>query len=235
MKEQTKKKKHKLKTRNFFFACLFLILLFIIGFYFYELPIKRIVITGNSYVTDYEIIEATGIKNYPPIFRTSSRKMAQNLQELDFIESVKIKKSVFGTITFQVKEEQPLFYYRNRERFVFASGKEIISQELKGVPILINYVPDELYERLLSEMKSTDENVLKLISEIEYQPWKSDDVVIDDTRFFLRMNDGNVVYVNLINFDKLNNYMTIYSTLGDKPGTLQLDSSLGNGITFTPF
>ena len=111
----------------------------------------------------------------------------------------------------------------------------VTSQELQGVPVLINYVPDELYQRLILEMKSMNHDVLTLISEILYQPWKSDDVIVDDTRFFLRMNDGNVIYVNLINWQKLNNYMTIYSTLGDAKGTLQLDSSLGNGITFTPF
>ena len=103
------------------------------------------------------------------------------------------------------------------------------------MPIVVNYVPDSIYTRLLKEMKDMDENVLGLISEIEYQPWKSDDVIIDDTRFFLRMNDGNEVYVNLINWEKMNNYMTIYSTLGSSKGVLQLDSSLGNGITFTPF
>ena len=111
----------------------------------------------------------------------------------------------------------------------------IDSQELQGVPILVNYVPDELYERMVSQIRKMDSQVLHLISEIEYQPWKSGDVTIDDTRFVLRMNDGNLVYVNLINWDKLNNYMTIYSTLNNAKGVLQLDSSLGNGITFTPF
>ena len=84
-------------------------------------------------------------------------------------------------------------------------------------------------------MEGMNLDVLRLISEIEYQPWKSEDIIVDDTRFFLRMNDGNVIYVNLINWDKLDNYMTIYSTLGGSKGVLQLDSSLGNGITFTPF
>ena len=92
-----------------------------------------------------------------------------------------------------------------------------------------------MYLRLISELKEIDDDILALISEMEYQPWKSNDIIVDDTRFFLRMNDGNVIYVNLINWQKLNNYMTIYSTLGDAKGVLQLDSSLGNGITFTPF
>ena len=199
------------------------------------MPIQNIIIHGNSYLSDYDIIETAGIKNYPPIFQMNRRSLIEKIKELDFVNSVQIHRNLLGRLEIFIEEEKPLFYSRNQERLVFASGKEIVSQELKGVPILINYVPDEIYKRLLKEMEQTDVDVLRLISEIEYQPWKSEDVVIDDTRFYLRMNDGNVVYVNLINFEKLNNYMTIYSTIGDKKGTLQLDSSLGNGITFAPF
>lgn len=229
-------KRRKLKLRNFLILCFLLALFFLFGFYLFHLPVKTILITGNHYVSDLEIIEACQIKDYPPIFRLSRRNMKEEMQKLTFIKSYKIHRSIFGRLTIEVEEEVPLFYNRNREKLIFASGKEIITQDIKGVPILINYVPDDIYERLLKEMQNTNQDVIKLISEIEYQPWKSEeDVVIDDTRFFLRMNDGNHVFVNLINFDKLNNYMTIYSTLGNKRGVLQLDSSLGNGITFSPF
>jgi cell division protein FtsQ len=199
------------------------------------MPIKNIIITGTFYLSDQEIIETAEIRHYPKIFQTSAREMKDRLLTLSYVEDVNIQKSLSGRITFQIKEEVPIFYNRSNEQVVFQSGKMVTSQELQGVPVLINYVPDELYQRLILEMKSMNHDVLTLISEILYQPWKSDDVIVDDTRFFLRMNDGNVIYVNLINWQKLNNYMTIYSTLGDAKGTLQLDSSLGNGITFTPF
>ncbi len=229
------KTKRKLKLRNFIllsfvfaFFCLFFL-------YCYTLPIKNIVIIGNHYISDYEIILACDIKDYPAIFRLSRRKMKEELSRLDYLKDYQIHRNLLGRFTIQIEEEIPLFYNRNKEKLIFESGKEITTQEIKGVPILINYVPDDLYERLLKEIKETNQDVLKLISEIEYSPWKTESVMIDDTRFFLRMNDGNVVYVNLINFEKLNNYMTIYSTLGNSKGILQLDSSLGNGITFSPF
>jgi len=227
--------RRKLKLRNFFFLGIFSLIFGIIGCYIYFLPIKNIIIQGNYYLTDYDIMEVAGIKDYPPLYQTHTRSLVEKIKQLDFVESVKVKKSILGRLTITIQEEVPLFYNRTTDHLIFASGKEIVSQELKGVSILVNYVPDEIYDRLLKEMRLTHLDVLKLISEIEYQPWLSDDVVIDDTRFLLRMNDGNIVYVNLINFDKLNNYMTIYSTLGDKNGILQLDSSLGNGITFSPF
>ena len=130
-----------------------------------------------------------------------------------------------GTLTIYVEETKPLFYNRNNDRLVLSDGKEVTSAILDGVPTLINYVPDTLYDRLVEELASIDKNVLTLISEIEYQPWQSNDVMIDDTRFFLRMTDGNSVYVNLINLQKLNTYIEIFASLEDKKGILYLDSS----------
>ena len=131
-------------------------------------------------------------------------------------------------------EAKPLFYNRNNNKLVLANKKEIESENLYGVPTLINYVPDTYYIRFIEELGEIDTNVLSLISEIEYQPWTSNDVTIDDTRFFLRMSDGNHVYVNLINLSKLNNYIEIYASLEGKSGTLYLDSS-SDKISFSEF
>ncbi len=235
MKKEQKKRKRRLKRKNIFLTLFFLFLFFVFGYYFYTLPIRTILITGTKHLSDQEIIEVVGIKEYPPLFRVSSYKMRKKILELSYVQDVKIKKDLFGRLTISILEEVPIFYNRNNHKLVFASGKEIESQTLYGVPVLTNYVPDEIYQRMKVEINEMNQDVLEMISEIEYQPWRSDDVMIDDTRFFLRMNDGNVIYVNLINWDKLDTYMTIYSSLGTAKGTLQLDSSLGNGITFTPF
>lgn len=233
--EKKVKIKRRLKLKNVVVLGLFFLLFLCFGFYLYTLPIKNILITGTNYLSDYDIITSCDLKDYPPLFRLSYKKIKEGMEALSLVEDYHLHRSIFGTLTISITEEVPLFYNRNSEKLIMASGKEMTTQDIHGAPILVNYVPDEIYKRLLEEMKKTNLDVLKLISEIEYQPWKSDDVVIDNTRFYLRMNDGNTVYVNLINFDKLNNYMTIYSTLGDKKGVLQLDSSLGNGITFRPF
>lgn len=235
MSAEKRKVKRKLKLYNFLLFSVFLFFFCGAIYYLYQLPIKNIIIRGTNYLSDQEIIEVAGIRNYPKIFQTRTKDMKNKLLEIAYIKDVQIKKNIWGRITFIIQEETPIFYNRGNEELVFSSGKVVLSQELHGVPILINYVPDELYHRLILEMEGMNLDVLRLISEIEYQPWKSDDIIVDDTRFFLRMNDGNVIYVNLINWDKLDNYMTIYSTLGGSKGVLQLDSSLGNGITFTPF
>ena len=203
-------------------------LLFGVGllfFYLMNVKTKHIVISGNSLVSDNEIIITAGFKNYPYLFRVSNKEIKERLESIPLLTSIKVQKSLLGTLTIYVEETKPLFYNRNNDRLVLSDGNEVTSAILDGVPTLINYVPDTLYDRLVEELASIDKNVLTLISEIEYQPWQSNDVMIDDTRFFLRMTDGNSVYVNLINLQKLNTYIEIFASLEDKKGILYLDSS----------
>ena len=67
-----------------------------------------------------------------------------------------------------------------------------------------------------------------MINEIEYNPDISNKITIDDTRFLLRMNDGNLVYVNTINIKRLNDYKEFFRMIDDNRGTLYLDSYNSN-------
>ena len=233
------RKKKKVIKRHFKWKVFFkiFVLLFFVGlmiFFLFQIKTSRIIITGNTLVSDNEIIVTSGFKNYPYLFRESTKDIKERLKTISLIDSVNIHKSILGTLRIEVMEAKPLFYNRNNNKLVLANKKEIESENLYGVPTLINYVPDTYYIRFIEELGEIDTNVLSLISEIEYQPWTSNDVTIDDTRFFLRMSDGNHVYVNLINLSKLNNYIEIYASLEGKSGTLYLDSS-SDKISFSEF
>lgn len=233
------RKKKKVIKRHFKWKVFFkiFVLLFFVGlmiFFLFQIKTSRIIITGNTLVSDNEIIVTSGFKNYPYLFRESTKDIKERLQTISLIDSVNIHKSILGTLRIDVTEAKPLFYNRNNNKLVLANKKEIESENLYGVPTLINYVPDTYYARFIEELGEIDTNVLSLISEIEYQSWTSNDVTIDDTRFFLRMSDGNHVYVNLINLSKLNNYIEIYASLEGKSGTLYLDSS-SDKISFSEF
>ena len=60
---------------------------------------------------------------------------------------------------------------------------------------------------------------MERISEIEYRP---NDV--DTKRFYLLMDDGNIVYLTLDDFLKINSYIETIKTLDGNKGTLYLDS-----------
>ena len=232
----TKKKvmKRKLKWKAIFKFFCFLLFLFLIFFYLWNLRIKHILITGNTYVSDNDIIVAAGLKNYPYLFREKSNDLKDKIMSIPYVDKVDIHKGILGTIQIDIDEPLPSFYNRNNNKLILTNKKEIDSSALDGVPVLINYVPDSYYAKLIEKLSQINRNVITLISEIEYQPWTSNDVVIDDERFFLRMSDGNSVYTNLLHMDKLNNYIEIYASLEGKLGTLYLDSS-SDKISFSEY
>ena len=49
------------------------------------------------------------------------------------------------------------------------------------------------------------------------------------------MNDGNTVYINLINIKNLNKYQSIYATLNNVAGIIYLDSSSNENIYFKSY
>ena len=223
----TKKKKvrKRIRWKVLLLFAIFILVCSSIFFFVRQIPVQRILIHGTKYTSDYDIIMATGLKNYPNLMDIHTRDLKQKVLEIPTVEKVSVVKNLFGSVIFDIEEAKPLFYNRNTGKIALSNGQESILAQASGVPTLVNYVPDVYYKRLLNELNKLDEDVLRLISEIEYQPWKNGEIIIDETRFFLRMTDGNQVFVNLIHMDKLNNYMQIYATLENKKGYLYLDSS----------
>ena len=80
---------------------------------------------------------------------------------------------------------------------------------------------------MINKLSTIDSDIVSLISEIEYSPDVKNDVTINDSRFVLKMNDGNLVYIDLVNFANLNRYKVIYSNLDEK-GILHLDEQKYN-------
>ena len=228
--KENKKVKKKINFKGFIFLILAIYLLGSFAYVVFTRPIKNIVVLGNNYVKDEEIIELAGIKDYPTIFKASVMNIKKNIKENYLIDDVTIKKSIFGKITIIVTENKPIFINSLTEKIVLSNEKEIDDDgSFIGLPILINYVPSNVYKELVSGFKKLDDQVIYKISEIEYSPDKNDVVVFDEYRFILKMNDGNIVHMNTPNIKKLNNYNEIYQEVGS-PGTLYLDSNSSNYI-----
>lgn len=230
-----KKVKRKLNIKALIVFLLVIYLIAMIIYYFLSMPIKNIYIVGNTNVSDYEIINAAELKDYPSILKVSSSKIKKNIKTIDYIDDVKVKRNIFGRLTINVVEAKALFYNRNNEKLVLSNGKEIDDDNSYGYPTLINYVPNDIYSKLIESLNKTDYDILRSVSEMEYSVSKSNDKVIDDTRFIFRMNDGNIVYINLINIKNLNKYQSIYATLDNVEGIMYLDSSSNENIYFKSY
>ncbi len=208
------KKKHRI--RSFLVIILFFYLIGMLGYYLLNLPIKNIYVMGTNYLTDLEIIETAGLKDYPAIIKLKNKKIEKKLEKLDLVEEAKVKKNIFGKVTIIINEAQPLFYSRNADLIYLSNGNTTEnSNKYLGVPILINFVPEEILNNFIKKFKDIDSSIIGMISEIEYSLEEKDGVTIDDTRFVLRMNDTNTVYVNTINLKRLNEYDKICATMDE--------------------
>ncbi len=223
-----KKKKH-LHLKSVLFILLFGYLLFMAGYYIYKLPVKNIYITGNSILTDQEIIDASKLKSYPSIHKYSSHKIASNIKKLDLVDKVKVRKNIFGKVTIQITEAKPLFYYRNDNKTYLSNGKSVNDNTYVGIPIIINYVPSKILKDIISSFSELNDDVVNQVSEIEYAPDEKEGIVLDENRFLFRMNDTNQVYIDTINIAKLNSYQKIVAALDDGVhGYIYLNSNRDN-------
>lgn len=214
-------KKRKLRVGRFLFILVILGGLFFGGYNFVKLPIENIIISGTKYLNDDYILELSNLKDYPSFMLTSRRKTIKRLEKSPYINSAKVKKKFFHKIVIEVEENKPLFYSEVDKKIVF-SNKESIDVDdysLFRVPRLLNYVPDTKYNSFIKNVDKVDEEILGMISDIEYVP--ND---LDKDRFLLYMDDGNMVYLTLTKFKMINYYNDVLAQLEGRKGILYLDN-----------
>jgi len=217
MKKTVKKKRYKIKYQNIIICFLIVYLLYIMINGFINLGITNIYVVNNLFLNDQEIIEFAQIENYPSSFKNSSEKIQKRLEENIYLKSVKVYKKNLTEVYIEVEENTPLFYRDSVNKTILSDGTEVSG--FIDSPTLINYVPDTIYDKFVTKMNNVDINILKRISEIEYNPNN-----VDDERFILTMTDGNYVYLTLYKFDNINSYVDIIKNFEDKKGILYLDS-----------
>lgn len=206
--------------KKFFCFLLFLCVLIVSGYYLSKEPIKNIVVLGNTYISDEEIIETAKIDNYPSFVTTLSSSIKNRLKKNPIIKDVNVKKSLGYVLTIEIEEYKVFFNIRSSNEYMLDNGDKlsVLSYNI-DVPILINYVPDERLEKLTKKFNNVNYDTIMKISEIEYTPTD-----YDQERFLFYMRDGNEVYVTLNKIKEFGNYSKIKSQLGKKKGILYLDS-----------
>lgn len=237
-KGQQKKKKLKLRAKIFLRLLIVILVFCVVLFYMLNIDTKNIVIKGNNQVKDVDIITTAGIKDYPKIYRLNTKKIKNNISQMPLIESVKIKRNIFGKLTIEVTETKVVLYYKYDNKYITLSGNHIdVKEDYYGYPTLINFTPDTILENLIKGLNKVDYETIKMINEIEYNPYKSQDgSTIDNNRFILKMNDGNTVYIDIPNIKNLNKYTTIIATPGmeQTKGVIYLDT-INDQIVFRSY
>lgn len=210
-------KKRKLKIGRIL-LCLLVLCLFVILFYFIrKLPIKNIYIVGNNIVPENEILDLSGVKNYPSFIDTSNSRIIKNIKSNEYIKNVKVEKKLWGKIYIYVEEKKVLCIYNNKLLLEDSSLLDNI-YNVYSYPTLISDITD-VYDKFVGKFSKVNNETLYQISEIEYTPNE-----VDNERFSLMMDDGNLVYITLNRITKINKYNSIYSSMDGKKGIIYLDS-----------
>lgn len=218
--EKNVTKKIRIRLVPLFIFSLVILCILLIGKILVELPIHNIIVTGNHYLTDQEIIETAGIEKYPSFIRSYFSPLKENLEKNPWVKKAKIKRKSFGVIEIQIEEKEPLFEKVENQVIVLSDGTEIPSTSLESPVLgLLNYVPDTKYDTFVKQMGRIDTSIRYLISEITYLPNEQ-----DKDRFLLYMSDGNYVYLTLTKFQNINYYEQVLEQLAGRKGILYLDS-----------
>lgn len=222
MKKNTKvvRKKKKL---NWLKVIIFILFLYFVCYFIFDITnfrTKNLIIKGNYYLTDEEVIEQAELEEYPSYFLTNIFSIKKKLLKNNMIKDAKVRRNLNMGYVITIEEEKILYKRRSDSYYVLSGQKETtLKSNISGVATLINYTPKKQEKQLQKEFSKLDIDILNKISEIEYSPNKT-----DDERFLLYMTDGNLVYITLTKVDELNYYIKIVNQLDGKKGVLNLDS-----------
>lgn len=216
MKKRVKRKFNPLKFLSFI---AFIIICYFLTMYLLDIKTKNIIVLNNNYYSDEKIIETAGIEKYPKFLTLNTNKIKKKLLKLDLIENVTIKKKWNFVLELTIKEKKILYLVRSENKYKLSDNKLYDIDDVLSVPTLINYVPESNEKKFVEAFKNIDNNIISMISEIEYSKTS-----YDSDRFLLYMNDGNMVYVTTTKLKSLNKYVDIVKKLENKKGILYLDS-----------
>ena len=217
-KKRKKKRVYKVKK-----ICIILgILVSLIGlsYYLITMPIKNIYIEGNQIIKDDDIIEDASLYKYPSFLLTKKSQIEKDLKKNPYIKSVTISKQRKNVLKITI-EEYKIVAIDKDENIIIETGEKLKNTyELNDIPILTNEISDKnIYTNFAKKISKINTSILIHISQIEYSP-----IEVDEDRFLLYMNDGNLVYITLTKVEKLNKYNKIKAALEGKIGTIYLDS-----------
>ena len=216
-KVKVKVAKKRINLKKLIISLLIIICILLVVDYMIHKPIKNIYITGNSIVSDKEIIKLAKLDNYPPYINTYMIDIKKNLLKNKYIENVQIKRTKFSKIYLDIEEYKPICIYDDK---LVLSSKEKVDNvyNIDYIPYITNNI-DSIYDKFVTKFSQVDPSILLKVSHIEYTPNE-----VDNERFLLYMVDSNYVYITLSKIEKINKYNSIVSKLENKKGIIYLDS-----------
>ncbi|WP_010096778.1 cell division protein FtsQ/DivIB [Ornithinibacillus scapharcae] len=228
-------RKKKANRRLVFYLSIFFFLISIIVYLQSPLShVKSIVVTGNSYYEDQEVIKQSGIGRETNMWTIDKEVIVQVLEENPLIDSVTIETKFPRTVEIHLIEHERIGYIKKDNVYYPILGNgELLSGSKKDIypgdaPLLLNFSEKDRLIEMSEELSKLPTNILNLISEIHWAP--SDR---SKNEIILYMADGFMVKSSIRDFSEK---MTVYPSIA-----AQLESGsegiihIGVGAFFEPF
>ncbi|WP_010530453.1 cell division protein FtsQ/DivIB [Lentibacillus jeotgali] len=232
LKQERKKKANR---RLIFYLSIFFFLISIIVYLQSPLSdVRTIAVSGNSFVSDERVIEQSGIAKGENLWTINETQASRSIKENPVIQNADVNAKLPWTVDISITEFNHVGYVAQNESYfpILGSGdvlKDMEQQTADGnAPLLIGFSDDDYLKEMTQELKNLPESILKLISEIHWQP--TDD---NERKIKLYMNDGYIVDGTIRDFaDNMSVYPSIVSQLDpESKGIIHI----GAGAYFEPF
>lgn len=211
LKQSRKKKANR---RLVFYLTIFFLLISVIVYLQSPLSnVKQIVISGNSFVAEEEVIKHSKVTNKTNIWAIDHKEIEKGILDHPVIESVDVKRELPSTIEIQVTEHDLVGYIRkdNEVHPVLGTGitLPVHIETLSEAPLMNGFTEESYLKDMTTELEKLPKSILNLISEIHWKPSEE-----NKNKIVLYMNDGYVVNGTIRDFaNKMQVYPSIVSQL----------------------
>lgn len=225
---ELKKYRRKKLFRHLAILIGFFVLLIMITIYFLS-PLSKlseIYVEGNKQLTDQQVKEKSTLETGEYIFAINKKQVVKALEKSTLIKKVKVTQPSMNNIELHIEEYETIGYQQKNGRYydVLENGILLQNQSRKfpiGNSLLFKgFKNGSLLKMLVKEINKLPDDVRESISEVIYEPTKT-----DKKHIHLYMNDGNQVEATIYGFaSKMKNYSEIVSQLREgQKGTVDLE------------
>lgn len=222
-------RKRKANRRFILYLSLFFLLILLVVYIQSPLSkVGKVIIDGNYYVSDSEILKAGQVTENTSFWNISKKALASDILQSNVqIANVVVKKRLPNTLVIEIEEFKRVAYLKDKNGyFPILENGEILNRLKQdenpvNAPIIIN-ADDRKLKEIASEIKKLPHSIVQRISEITFTSSKT--VSYD---LVLYMNDGFEVRTSVANFaDNMKKYPLILSQIEPgKKGIIHLNVS----------
>ncbi len=196
-----KKEGKKKRVRFVLFTCLFVLLLCAGMFYAVErfIRIKEVLVFGNRFMKDEEILSLVNLKKGDPIFGVSKKEIYKRLKRSSWIKDLYLRKELSGRILIKIFEAQPVAIARINDRSYLIDNGGIFLEELKDetaffLPVIKDIDPKgnkETFMEAVNFVNALNKKGLSQSPNIEIYGQRKEDISLKFESISIRIGAGD--------------------------------------------